>query len=56
MKGGVVSILAALRAVVASGGGRGFDGEVVVVSVPSEEDGGQGMLAAIRAAAPATRP
>jgi acetylornithine deacetylase len=49
MKGGVVSILAALRAVVASGAADDFDGEVVAVSVPSEEDGGQGMLAAIRA-------
>ncbi|HET9344678.1 MAG TPA: M20/M25/M40 family metallo-hydrolase, partial [Candidatus Limnocylindrales bacterium] len=49
MKGGVVSILAALRAVVASGAADVFDGEVVAVSVPSEEDGGQGMLAAIRA-------
>jgi acetylornithine deacetylase len=49
MKGGVVSILAALRAVVASGVVDRFDGEVLAVSVPSEEDGGQGMLAAIRA-------
>ena len=49
MKGGVVSILAALRAIVASGAADAFDGEVVAVSVPSEEDGGQGMLAAIRA-------
>jgi acetylornithine deacetylase len=49
MKGGVVAILAALRAVAASGAADRFDGEVVAVSVPSEEDGGQGMLAAIRA-------
>jgi acetylornithine deacetylase len=49
MKGGVVAILAALRAVIASGAAESFDGEVVAVSVPSEEDGGQGMLAAIRA-------
>jgi acetylornithine deacetylase len=49
MKGGVVSILTALRAVVDSGAADAFDGEVVAVSVPSEEDGGQGMLAAIRA-------
>jgi acetylornithine deacetylase len=49
MKGGVVAILAALRAVVASGAADRFDGEVLAVSVPSEEDGGQGMLAAIRA-------
>jgi len=49
MKGGVVAILAALRAVAASGVADRFDGEVLAVSVPSEEDGGQGMLAAIRA-------
>ena len=49
MKGGVVSIVAALRALVASGAADSFDGEVLAVSVPSEEDGGQGMLAAIRA-------
>ena len=49
MKGGVVSILAALRALVASGAAERLSGEVLAVSVPSEEDGGQGMLAAIRA-------
>jgi acetylornithine deacetylase len=49
MKGGVVSILAAMRALVASGAADALGGEVVGVSVPSEEDGGQGMLAAIRA-------
>jgi acetylornithine deacetylase len=49
MKGGVVAILAALRAIVASGAASALSGEVVAVSVPSEEDGGQGMLAAIRA-------
>jgi acetylornithine deacetylase len=49
MKGGVVAILAAVRALVASGAATAFDGELLVVSVPSEEDGGQGMLAAIRA-------
>jgi acetylornithine deacetylase len=49
MKGGVVAILAALRAVVGSGAADRLDGQVVAVSVPSEEDGGQGMLAAIRA-------
>ena len=49
MKGGIVSILAALRALVASGAADALDGEVLAVSVPSEEDGGQGMLAAIRA-------
>jgi acetylornithine deacetylase len=49
MKGGVVAILAALRALVISGVAESLDGEVLAVSVPSEEDGGQGMLAAIRA-------
>ena len=47
MKGGVVAALEAVRAVVESG--AELDGEVALVSVPSEEDGGQGMLAAIRA-------
>jgi acetylornithine deacetylase len=49
MKGGVVAILAAVRALAASGAAEALAGEVLVVSVPSEEDGGQGMLAAIRA-------
>jgi len=49
MKGGVASILAALRAVVSSGTAEALDGELLFASVPSEEDGGQGMLAAIRA-------
>jgi acetylornithine deacetylase len=49
MKGGVASILAALRALVATGAADSLDGEVLAVAVPSEEDGGQGMLAAIRA-------
>ena len=49
MKGGVVAILAAVRALVATGAADGLAGEVLAVSVPSEEDGGQGMLAAIRA-------
>jgi len=49
MKGGVVAIIAALRALVATGAADRLDGEVLAVSVPSEEDGGQGMLAAIRA-------
>jgi acetylornithine deacetylase len=49
MKGGVVSILAAIRALMATGAADALDGEVLVVCVPSEEDGGQGMLAAIRA-------
>jgi acetylornithine deacetylase len=35
--------------VIGSGVADRFDGEVLAVSVPSEEDGGQGMLAAIRA-------
>ena len=49
MKGGVASILGAVRALVrfrACGAPRGRDSRR---SVPSEEDGGQGMLAAIRA-------
>src|SRR5258705_9334510 len=45
MKGGVVAILAAVRAIVASGVAGELHGELLVVSVPSEEDGGQGMLA-----------
>ena len=49
MKGGVVAILAAVRALVASGAANDLAGELLVVSVPSEEAGGQGMLAAIRA-------
>lgn len=49
MKGGVASILGALRALTASGAADRLDGEVVAAFVPSEEDGGQGMLAAIRA-------
>jgi acetylornithine deacetylase len=49
MKGGVASILAVLRALTTSGLGSKLDGEVLFASVPSEEDGGQGMLAAIRA-------
>jgi acetylornithine deacetylase len=49
MKGGCASILAAMRALVASGAAADLDGEVAAVFVPSEEDGGQGMLSAIRA-------
>lgn len=49
MKGGVAAILGAVRAVVTSGAADDLTGEVVVAFVPSEEDGGQGMLAAIRA-------
>jgi acetylornithine deacetylase len=48
MKGGVASILAAVRALGASGDLHRLDGELMVVLVPSEEDGGQGTLAAIR--------
>jgi acetylornithine deacetylase len=51
MKGGVAAILAAVRAL---GGGPGLSrmaGELMVVMVPSEEDGGQGTLAAIRSGA-----
>jgi len=47
MKGGVVSGLAALRALREAG--VELDGEAVLLTVPSEEDGGAGMLAAIRA-------
>jgi acetylornithine deacetylase len=49
MKGGVAAILAAVRGVVDAGLTGVLAGEVVVAFVPSEEDGGQGMLAAIRA-------
>jgi acetylornithine deacetylase len=48
MKGGVAAILAAVRALGRTGGLAGLDGELMVVLVPSEEDGGQGTLAAIR--------
>ncbi|HET7704016.1 MAG TPA: ArgE/DapE family deacylase [Candidatus Limnocylindrales bacterium] len=51
MKGGVASILGAVRALVASGAAARFDGELIVAFVPGEEDGGQGTLAAIRAGA-----
>jgi acetylornithine deacetylase len=49
MKGGVASILGAVQALVGAGLANRLDGEVLVAIVPSEEDGGQGMLAAIRA-------
>ena len=49
MKGGVASILGAARALAETGALERVDGELVVVAVPSEEDGGSGMLAAIRA-------
>jgi acetylornithine deacetylase len=51
MKGGVASILAAVRAIRDAGLEDRLEGEIIVASVPSEEDGGQGMLAAIRAGA-----
>ncbi len=51
MKGGVAAILAAVRALGATGALDRLQGELVVAFVPSEEDGGQGTLAAIRAGA-----
>ena len=51
MKGGVAAILGAVRALGASGALHRLRGELVVALVPSEEDGGQGTLAAIRAGA-----
>lgn len=51
MKGGVASILAAVRALRAAGDLDRLRGELVIAFVPSEEDGGQGTLAAIRAGA-----
>jgi acetylornithine deacetylase len=51
MKGGVASILAAVKALHDAGLADRLGGEILVASVPSEEDGGQGMLAAIRAGA-----
>ncbi len=49
MKGGLVSAWAAIRALAAAVPASDRAGEVVLLSVPSEEDGGQGALAAIRA-------
>lgn len=49
MKGGLVAALAAIRAVATTIGTSGLAGEVVLVGVPSEEDGGAGTFAAIRA-------
>jgi acetylornithine deacetylase len=49
MKGGVAAILGALHALTKAGLGPRLGGEILFASVPSEEDGGQGMLAAIRA-------
>lgn len=51
MKGGVASILSAVRALGVERDLADLDGELMVVLVPSEEDGGQGTLAAIRAGA-----
>jgi acetylornithine deacetylase len=51
MKGGVAAILAAVRELAVSGELARLDGELIVALVPSEEDGGQGTLAAIRAGA-----
>ena len=49
MKGGVIAILAAMRALQETGAATKLNGSAVMATVPSEEDGGQGMLAAIRA-------
>jgi acetylornithine deacetylase len=51
MKGGVAAIVAAVRALDTAGDLARLTGELLVVLVPSEEDGGQGTLAAIRAGA-----
>ena len=51
MKGGVASILGAVRALRDTGALARLRGELLVALVPSEEDGGQGTLAAIRAGA-----
>ncbi len=51
MKGGVAAILGAIRALGSAGDLERLAGEILVVLVPSEEDGGQGTLAAIRAGA-----
>ena len=48
MKGGCASILAAVRAIAELDVAEALDGELLVAFVPSEEDGGQGMLSAIR--------
>lgn len=53
MKGGVAAILAAVRSIAVDGSLHHLGGEVMVVLVPSEEDGGQGTLAAIRSGATA---
>jgi acetylornithine deacetylase len=51
MKGGVAAILAAVRTLQTAGDLERLTGELTVALVPSEEDGGQGTLAAIRAGA-----
>jgi len=51
MKGGIVAILAAVRALGAVDALTRLNGELIVALVPSEEDGGQGTLAAIWAGA-----
>ena len=53
MKGGVAAILAAVRSLGVDGSLHRLDGELMVVLVPSEEDGGQGILGAIRSGATA---
>ncbi len=53
MKGGVAAIIGAVRALAAAGDLDRLEGSLQVVLVPSEEDGGQGTLAAIRAGASA---
>ncbi len=49
MKGGLVAAIAALAAVRATVDPADLTGEAVALAVPSEEDGGAGMFAAIRA-------
>ena len=49
MKGGLVAALEAMRAVSRSPGPDGLAGEVILLGVASEEDGGAGTFAAIRA-------
>ena len=52
MKGGVAAILGAVRALCVTRATLArLEGELIVAFVPSEEDGGQGTLAAIRAGA-----
>jgi acetylornithine deacetylase len=48
MKGGLISAFAAVRALAAMADPAELAGEAVFLSVPAEEDGGAGMLAAIR--------